>query len=201
MPITALAVELALNLIEKTGYLGIFVLMVLESALMPVPSEVVMPLAGFLVSAGEMDFWTVVFCGTLGNLFGSLLAYIAGKHLGRPFVLRYGKYLLIGKEELEFVDEFFRKSGDIAIFIGRMMPVVRTLISFPAGVASMNLLRFVILTFFGSVPWNTALTYVGVVLEENWWVIESYSLYVDAATITGVLLVLVFFYKRKKSLS
>ncbi len=199
MSITALVVEFAVDVIRKTGYTGIFALMVLESALMPVPSEAVMPFAGFLVSRGEMDFWTVVFCGTLGNLVGSVLAYFAGKYLGRPFLLRYGKYLLIDKKELEFVDEFFKKNGDAAIFVGRMMPVVRTIISFPSGIASMNFLKFTLLTFAGSIPWNAGLTYVGIVLEENWEIIESYSLYVDLAAIVIALLVLALLYKRKKS--
>lgn len=201
MSITALVVKFAVDVIKKTGYMGIFALMVLESALMPVPSEAVMPFAGFLVSRGEMDFWTVVFCGTLGNLVGSMLAYFAGKYLGRPFLLRYGKYLLLDKKELEFVDGFFKKNGDTAIFVGRMMPVVRTIISFPAGVASMNFLKFALLTFFGSIPWNAGLTYVGIVLEENWEIIESYSLYVDLAAITVTILVLAFLYKRKKNVS
>ncbi len=146
--------------------------MAIESACIPLPSEIIMPLAGwFLVEdRGLGAEWLLLaaFCGALGNLIGSLLAYAAGARGGRPFLLRYGRYLLISPHEVEQAERWFARYGDRAVFISRMLPVVRTFISFPAGIARMNIWRFSILTFVGSFPWSLGLAWAGFILGENW---------------------------------
>ncbi len=173
--------------IASTGYLGVFFLMVLESAVMPVPSEIVMPFAGFLASSGGFNILYVVLAGTLGNLIGSLIAYFVGLYLGRGFVLKYGKYVLLKKEHLLLTERWFKKYGEKTVFFSRLLPVVRTVNALPAGIGRMNLNKFIIYTFVGSVPWNFALTYLGFILGKNWGLILKYSHILDI--IVGLLLV------------
>jgi membrane protein DedA with SNARE-associated domain len=146
--------------------------MAIESACIPLPSEIIMPLAGwFLVDARGLGVeWLLLaaFCGALGNLIGSLAAYAVGAWGGRPLLLRYGRYLLITRHEVEQADRWFARYGDRAVFISRMLPVIRTFISLPAGIARMNLWRFSILTFVGSFPWSLGLAWAGFILGENW---------------------------------
>ncbi len=201
MGVTTWLVGYLVAAVERGGYLGVFALMALESALVPVPSEAVMPFAGFLVSRGVFGFWETVAAGSLGNLAGSLAAYWLGARYGRPLLERYGRYLLISGEELDAVEEFFWRHGDAAVFLGRLMPAVRTVISFPAGMARMPLARFAALTFLGSVPWNAALTYAGVVLGEHWRLVEELGVYLDAAVVAGVVaLALLLLRKRREGL-
>src|SRR3989344_9038650 len=148
------------------GYFGLFILMALESMIAPVPSEVVMPFAGYLVLQGRFDFWIVLLVSGLGSIFGSVLSYYIGFYGGRPFVLRYGKYLLLDKEHLEWTENWFRKQGNKTIFISRFIPVVRHLISIPAGIAKMAIHKFVIYTFLGATIWNFILLYAGFKLGE-----------------------------------
>jgi len=190
MGVTAWLVGYAVSLVEAGGYLGVFALMALESALVPVPSEAVMPFAGFLVSRGVFGFWEAVAAGSLGNLAGGLAAYWLGARYGRGLLERYGRYLLVGEGELRRVEAFFARHGEAAVFLGRLLPAVRTVISFPAGVARVPLGRFAALTFAGSVPWNAALTYLGVLLGENWRLVEAAGVYLDAAVVAGALLLL-----------
>lgn len=182
-----------LDVISTTGYFGIFFLMTLESAVMPVPSEVVMPFSGYLVLQGRFNLWYVTLAGTLGNLAGSILAYVIGLYFGRGFILKYGKYVLLKKKYLLLSEKWFKKYGDKTIFFSRLLPVVRTVISLPAGIGRMNFKKFCIYTFVGSVPWNFALTYVGVWLGKNWNLILRYSHVIDAA-IVAVLVVGVVWY-------
>ncbi len=146
--------------------------MAIESACIPLPSEIIMPLAGwFLVDARGLGVeWLLLaaFCGALGNLIGSLIAYAVGAWGGRPLLLRYGRYFLISRHEVEQAERWFARYGDRAVFISRMLPVIRTFISLPAGIARMNIWRFSILTFVGSFPWSLGLAWAGYLLGENW---------------------------------
>ena len=162
--------NLILDWISDMGYPGILLLMALESACMPVPSEIVMPFAGYLVYDGStnMSFWGVVLAGSVGCTVGSIAAYAFGFYAGRPLILRYGKYILIRERHLETAEKWFEKYGDKATFIARLLPVVRTVISLPAGIAKMNFKKFVFYSFVGSVPWTLMLTYVGYWLGPNW---------------------------------
>jgi len=146
--------------------------MAIESACIPLPSEIIMPLAGwFLVDdrgLGQQWLLLAAFCGALGNLLGSLIAYAVGAWGGRPLLLRYGRYVLITRHEVEQAERWFARYGDWAVFVSRVLPVVRTFISLPAGIARMNVWRFSILTFVGSFPWSLGLAWAGFVLGENW---------------------------------
>jgi len=159
--------------IGKTGYSGIFFLMFVESCGILMPSEVIMPFSGFLVADGRMNFWAVVFIGVFGNLFGSLLAYYIGYKGGRPLIEKYGKYILITKHDLNLADRWFNKHGELTVLFGRILPVVRTFISFPAGIAKMNLQKFAIYTFLGALPWCILFTYLGVKMGSNWELIRA----------------------------
>ena len=181
------------------GYFGLFVLMALESMIAPVPSEVVMPFAGYLVLQGRFDFWIALLVSGLGSIFGSVLSYYIGFYGGRPFVLRYGKYLLLEKEHLEWTENWFRKQGQKTIFISRFIPVVRHLISIPAGIAKMTINKFVIYTFLGATIWNFILLYAGFKLGEHWDKIHQYSKELDIIFIALVILFFAYFiWKHRK---
>ena len=156
--------------IQSLGYWGVFIMMGIESACIPLPSEVIMPYGGYLVykDPGQFNIWWMGVAGAAGCVWGSIVAYWAGKYGGRPFVEKYGRYILIRHKDLDKADAWFTKHGDAAIFFSRLMPVVRTFISFPAGVSGMNFGRFVIYTFLGSLPWCLALAWVGLALGEQW---------------------------------
>ncbi|MCS7276961.1 MAG: DedA family protein [Dehalococcoidia bacterium] len=164
--------ELARHLYEAIGWPGVVVLMAVESACIPFPSEVIMPLAGwFLVKERGLGAeWLLVagLYGALGNLAGSMLAYVAGAWAGRPFLERYGRYLLITPGELALADRFFRRHGEASAFFSRLLPVVRTFISLPAGVARADPIRFAVFTFLGSFPWCLGLAAAGYLLGEHW---------------------------------
>ncbi|MBI3619853.1 DedA family protein [Candidatus Roizmanbacteria bacterium] len=166
-----------IGIIEKSGYLGVFTLMAAESALITIPSEVTMPFAGFLASAGKMNLYLVILTGALANLFGSLLAYALGwwgeEHLIRSLIKKYGKYVLVSEHEYDRSERWFRRYGEKIVFFSRVLPIVRTFISLPAGIAKMNLLRFSIFTFLGSLIWSAFLTYIGFMLGKNWHSIEG----------------------------
>lgn len=166
--------SLIVSVISKSGYFGVTLLMALESAGIPIPSEIVMPFSGYLVTTGRFSLWLATFWATVGNLFGSLILYLVGYYGGRRIVIKYGRYFLISQEELNKSDQWFKKYGSLAIFFSRMTPIVRTYISLPAGIAKMNLVKFLSYTFFGSVPWNLALAYSGVILGSHWKDLEIY---------------------------
>ncbi len=199
--VTLEIVNALINFITSTisgwGYAGIFLLMVAESALIPIPSEVIMPFSGYLVSAGKFNVVYVILAGSAGNLAGSIIAYHVGSRLGREFILRYGKYVLLKKRHLELTEMYFNKYGDRSTFIGRMLPAVRTYISLPAGLARMNMKKFIVYTLIGSIIWNTALTQVGVQLGQNWHTILQYSNYIDAIVVIGVIIAIVFFVRSR----
>ncbi|MHB1305337.1 MAG: DedA family protein [Acidiphilium sp.] len=154
--------------ISVLGYGGIAVLMALESACIPVPSEVILGFAGYLVSTGRFELWPVVLVATIGCNIGSTIAWAVGYAGGRPLVERWGRYVLLDRRELARVDGFFARYGSATVLISRMLPVVRTYIALPAGIARMNFARFQIYTFVGSLPWCFALTYVGMRLGRAW---------------------------------
>lgn len=154
--------------ISATGYWGVAFLMGVESACIPLPSEVIMPFAGYLVSKGQLSLIGVATAGAIGCNLGSIPAYLAGQYGGRAFILRWGKWVLIGPDELDKAERFFERFGSFSILIGRLLPVIRSFIAFPAGMARMNQVRFHIYTFIGSWPWCFALALVGDRLGAAW---------------------------------
>lgn len=155
-----------------------------------------MPFAGFLVADHVMNFWLVVTIGALGNLAGSLLAYWIGWRGGRPLIEKYGKYILISKHDLDGADTWFKKYGDITSFVGRVLPIVRTYISFPAGIAKMDLKKFSIYTFLGAFIWSAGLTYVGVKLGENWTLVREKLHKFDLAILILILILIALYVYR-----
>jgi len=154
--------------ISTLGYAGIVLLMAVESACIPLPSEIIMPFSGYLVFAGRFDLVGVATAGALGCNLGSTVAYLVGYYGGRPLVEKWGAYILVSRHDLRLVDGFFARFGSITVFLCRLLPVVRTFIALPAGIARMRLLKFQIYTFLGSWPWCFALAYVGMRLGEQW---------------------------------
>src|SRR6185503_2207461 len=154
--------------ISTLGYGGIVLLMAIESACIPLPSEIIMPFSGYLVYTGRFNFWWVGVAGALGCVLGSMVAYWVGMYGGRPLIGKYGKYILISHHDLDLADRWFAKYGEIIVFASRLLPAIRTFIAFPAGVARMNIPRFIIYTFAGSLPWCIGLAYVGQKLGEQW---------------------------------
>jgi len=154
--------------ISSGGYVGIAILMAIESACIPLPSEIIMPFAGYLVSTGRFDLYLAATAGAIGCNLGSIVAYEIGKRGGRPVAERWGRYLLIGPGELDAADRFFARWGSIAVLIGRLLPVIRSFIAFPAGVARMRLVPFHVYTFLGSWPWCFGLAWVGMKLGSKW---------------------------------
>jgi membrane protein DedA with SNARE-associated domain len=157
-----------IGVISTLGYLGILVLMAIESACIPLPSEVIMPFSGYLVYTGRFHLLWVATIGALGCNLGSLLAYEIGYYGGRPLVERYGSYLWLSRRELDLADHFFTRWGGATVFFSRLLPVIRTFIALPAGVARMPRLRFHVYTFLGSWPWCLGLAWIGVKLGERW---------------------------------
>ena len=165
--IAALA-KVIVGVISSTCYLGVVILMAIESACIPLPSEIIMPFAGFLVYKAELSLFWVATAGALGCNLGSVIAYEIGYYGGRPLVERYGRYIWISSHDLQMADRFFKKFGAAAVFIGRLLPVIRTFIALPAGVARMPRLRFHVYTFVGSWPWCFVLAWIGMKLGERW---------------------------------
>jgi membrane protein DedA with SNARE-associated domain len=157
-----------LNLFTSLGYAGIVVAMAIESCCIPLPSELIMPLAGFLAFQGKFNVWVAGVAGALGCLLGSAVAYWIGATGGRPLLLRYGRYILISQHDADRADSFFARYGEITIFVTRLMPIVRTFISLPAGIARMNFARFSLYTFLGSLPWCWVLAWAGYTLGAHW---------------------------------
>jgi membrane protein DedA with SNARE-associated domain len=194
------------TLYGAVGYVGVALAMGIESAMIPLPSELVLPYAGFLVSDptqleplthARWDFWIVVIVATLGNTVGSVVGYAIGAWGGRPFLERWGKYLLIRPHELELADRFFQKYGPATAFFSRLMPIVRTFISFPAGVARMPLGKFILYSTLGALPWSILLVGAGVQLGGNWveirHMLQPYDL---AIAVVAVLLIGLFIWWR-----
>jgi membrane protein DedA with SNARE-associated domain len=176
-----------IGVLSSLGYAGVVLLMAVESACIPLPSELIMPFAGYLVFKGQLLLWGVALAGAVGCVLGSLVAYYVGLFGGRPLVQRYGRYLLISHHDLDLADRWFARHGDITIFVGRLLPVVRTFIAFPAGVARMPLPKFVAYTFVGSLIWCWALAWLGQSLGEHWDSLGVYFHRFDAVIALGIL--------------
>lgn len=168
-------VQWLLDTIGAMGYPGIFLLMAMESSVIPVPSELVMPPAGYLAFQGKMNLAAVILCGTAGSLAGAYANYFVSHYLGRPLILKYGKYVLIPPDKFERVERFFLQHGEISTFIGRLLPVVRHLISIPAGLSRMGHLKFSFYTLAGAGIWCGILAGIGFVIGENQSLIMQYS--------------------------
>ena len=184
------------------GYLGVMAAMAIESAMIPLPSELILPYAGFLVSdpsqlepltRSPWSYWIVVAVATIGNTIGSVIGYAIGAWGGRPFLERWGRYLLIRPHELELADGFFQRYGPATAFFSRLLPIVRTFISFPAGVARMPLGRFILYSTLGAVPWSMALVFAGVQLGSRWVEIRHALQPFDLAIAVAVVLAVVLF--------
>lgn len=191
-----------INLIGSLGYWGVFIGMSLESACIPIPSEIIMSFSGFVVWQGNtnMTLIGITIIGALGNLTGSLIAYFVGLKGGRPLLEKYGKYLLITHSKLELADSWFLKYGGEAVLISRVLPIIRTFISLPAGIARMDIKNFILYTFIGSLPWSFVLGYIGVQLGPNWEIIRGYFHTLDmivAIGLLGIIGYLIYKYKGK----
>jgi len=190
------------GLYGAVGYVGVMVAMAIESAMVPLPSELILPYAGFLVSdpsqvepltGGAWSFWIVVIVATIGNTIGSLVGYAIGAWGGRPFLLRWGKYLLIRPHEIELADHFFQKYGPATAFFSRLLPIVRTFISFPAGVARMPLGKFIVYSTAGALPWSFLLVFAGEQLGSRWTDIRHALQPFDLAIAIGVIALVALF--------
>jgi membrane protein DedA with SNARE-associated domain len=181
------------------GYFGPLILMALESCNIPIPSEIVLPLSGFLVAQGKFAFWPAVFAGTLGGTLGSAISYWIGALGGRPLMLRYGKYILIDAGDAAKADHFFAKYGEATAFFSRLLPVVRTFISLPAGITRMHFGKFVIYTFAGSLIWSMVLVYVGEVLGQNWIEVRDFLQRFDYLIVVLLLLAVALYVYRHVS--
>lgn len=190
-----------IHFISTLGYAGIFVLMTLESALIPIPSEVTMPFSGSLIAGGTFNFWLVVITGTLGNLLGSMLAYWLGwwgqEAVVRKVIVKYGKYVLISEHEYDRSERWFAKHGEFIVLASRVLPVLRTFISLPAGVAKMKLSKFITYTVVGCFVWSVALTEVGVVLGNNWASLEPIFRKFDVVIVVAAVAVVGWFLWKK----
>lgn len=199
--ITELLIGYLTSVISSIGYSGIAILMALESMVAPVPSEVVMPFAGFLVYTGKFNLIFVIIASSIGSILGSMASYYIGFYGGKPLVLKIGKYLLLEEKHLDFATGFFQKYGSATIFFSRFIPVVRHLISIPAGIGKMNIRKFFLFTLVGATAWNSILVYFGMKLGEKWAEISKYSEILDfimAALV--VIFVIAYIIKfRKKS--
>jgi LPXTG-motif cell wall-anchored protein len=199
MDIISWGIQFVKDFIGGIGIIGIFLLMTLESMCLPIPSEIVLPFGGWLASEGKLDVFMVGLAGSLGCLAGSMIAYAIGFYGGRPFIVRYGRYVFLKERTIESVECWFKKYGTVAIFGSRLLPVVRTFISLPAGVAKMDFPRFVFLSFIGSVPWCFAFAYAGYYLGQNWESLsEAYNLAIIIVIAAVLILSLWFFYFRRR---
>ncbi len=192
-------VQFVTSVISAIGYPGIVLLMGLESANIPIPSEAIMPFAGFLVAEGRLNFWVVVLMGTLGNWAGSSLSWWLGATGGRALVDKYGRYVRLSHHHLDVAERWFAKYGEASVFFGRLLPVVRTFISLPAGLAKMNYIKFSIYTILGALPFCYVLTLIGFKLGERWDEIRRYFHYLDAIVVVGLILAVGYWYLRKRN--
>ena len=184
--------------IGDLGYLGIFLLMFLESTFFPFPSEIIMIPAGYLAYQGEMNIYIIVFVGIVGSVAGALLNYYLAMHLGRKIILNYGKYFFIKEETLNKLDTFFTKHGEISTFTGRLIPGIRQLISLPAGLARMNIAKFSLYTAIGAGIWVVVLVAVGYLVGSNQALISSYMKSATLIALVSVALITIFYIIKNK---
>lgn len=193
--------ELAVRILDGTGYSGAAALMALESMIFPLPSEAVMPFVGFKVADGEWNLWLAILATSFGSMIGSWLSYAIGYFGGKPLVLKVGKYLLLKQRDLEWTERFFhRRAGAMTVFIGRFIPVVRHFISIPAGIGKMPWLPFSVATLIGATVWNTFLLLVGKQLRDNWHIVQKYSHQADIVIVALILAAVAWwFWSRKRA--
>jgi membrane protein DedA with SNARE-associated domain len=193
--LTEVVSQFAVRCLETTGLYGAAMLMALESMIAPVPSEAVMPFVGFLVADGRWNIWAAIGATSLGSVVGSWISYLMGYYGGRPLVLKVGRYLLLDVHDLDMTERFFGGRGSaVAVFVSRFIPVVRHLISIPAGVGKMKLGPFLLLTAVGATLWNSFLLYCGMKLREHWPVVQKYSHQVDIVVVAALVAALGCFY-------
>jgi membrane protein DedA with SNARE-associated domain len=197
-------IAILVGLIASGGYTSVVLLMAIQSACVPIPSEVIMPLAGYALAHTQLDLIVLATVASLASNLGSIPAYWVGARGGRPMVERYGSFMLLSRHDLDRVDHFFDRFGSIAVLIGRMLPIIRTFIAFPAGVAKMNQLRFHIYTFIGSWPWCYALAYAGMKLGATWntdprfkAIFHRFHLVVELVLIAGFLWFVISHWKNR----
>lgn len=193
--------NIIIQVINVSGYWGVFILMAAESALIPIPSEVTMTFAGFLASTGRFNLILVILVGAFANLFGSILAYWLGywgeETVIRDLIKKYGKYLLISEDEYDRAEKWFRKYGESITFFSRILPIVRTFISLPAGIAEMNFWRFSFFTFIGSLIWSALLSYIGFILGKNWNTLHVYYQRFEFLIIGGIVILSTYYILHK----
>jgi membrane protein DedA with SNARE-associated domain len=196
MGITEFIAAWGTRVVDATGYLGVFFLMVIESMIPPVPSEAIMPFVGFLIAEGSMSAAAALALATLGSLVGSLGFYALGRYGGRPLVARYGKVFRLDERDLDKAEAFFRRRGGVTILVARFIPLVRPLISIPAGMAKMRLVPFCLYTIVGAAAWNAILVACGVILRQNWDAVMRYSKWLDILVLVAAAGLLIVFWVR-----
>ena len=194
--LTEMLMGFVLGIIQGLGYAGIFILMLAESTFLPVPSELVLPFAGYLVALGSFDFFAVIAAGLAGSIAGSAISYYIGKFIGREAIVKIGKYFLLSEHDLDLAHRWFEKHGEKTIFICRFIPAVRHVISIPAGIAEMDFKKFILYTALGALLWNAFLVIVGFQLQKNWEIILQYTEVLDMLAIIAIAAFIVFFYYR-----
>ena len=176
-----------IGVINSMGYAGVTLLMAIESACIPLPSEVILPFSGYLISTGVFNLWLVALMGAVGCVLGSIIAYYAGAWGGRAWIVKYGKYILISHHDLDIADRWFSRWGNITVFVARLLPVIRTFIAFPAGVSKMKMSTFVVYTFVGSYIWSLVLAWIGMKMGQHWDSLKVYFHRFDA--VIGILII------------
>ena len=187
-------INLVIAVLDKVGYLGVFFGMALESACIPIPSEAILPFGGFLSYSGRLNLYWVILLGTLGGTFGSLAAYYLGKLGGRPLVEKYADRLRLNRAHLEKSDYYFDKYGEKIVFFSRLIPIIRTFISLPAGISRMDVRKFLIYTFAGSLLWSTILGYAGFAMGQNWVLMRTWFHFADIAVAAVIVFYIVYMF-------
>jgi membrane protein DedA with SNARE-associated domain len=186
-----------IHIIDEAGYPGIFLLMALEGSFLPIPSEIILPFSGFLVSEGRFSLWLVALIGALGNIVGTLVTYTLARHRGLPFLLKYGKYVLVTHHDIENAQRLFAKYGARIIFITRLLPGIRGFLPIPAGIARMKVAPFVFYVFIGSFLWSFFLTYIGFLVRENWEIFGKYAHELGTGLVLLLLILVGWWLKRQ----
>ena len=192
----------AINLVEKSGYAGVFVLMVLESATLPVPSEVILPVAGYLVFLGQLNYWVAVVVASIGSLIGTLIDYFIGYYLGRAAILRYGRIVRLNEGHLKTTERWFAKHGEMIVLLARFVPLIRTLVAFPAGIAEMKMWKFISFSIIGIVIWDAILIYLGELFGQNYSsIVSTLSNAFNLVEILAVIIVVIvlFLWLRRRT--
>lgn len=180
-------INIVILVLDKLGYFGTFLGMALESACIPIPSEAILPFGGYLSYTGRLNLYWMIIIGTLGGTAGSIGAYLLGKYGGRPLVEKYADKLRLSKSKIEKSDEYFNKYGEKIVFYSRLLPIIRTFISLPAGISKMDFKKFTIYTFLGSLIWSIVLGYVGYKMGENWIAIRPWFHIADIVVAVAIL--------------